>query len=52
MFIQVNGNLKVACLEHSYILDLSAVCLSHKTVAPEFQGKQNPVMGGVKETPV
>lgn len=41
---------QVVLLEHSYILDLSAVYLTHKMVGPEFQGKQSPAMGGAKET--
>ena len=36
----------VVLFEHSYILDLSAVCLTRKAVAPGFQEKQSPVMGG------
>lgn len=30
---------QVALFEHSYILDLPAVCLTCQTVAPEFQEK-------------
>lgn len=36
----------VALFEHSYISELSAVCLICKAVAPELQEKCSPIMGG------